>query len=472
MNFAIESLLRGHELLVGKAFSICRRLERSPHGLQTCPIMQKLNELDQSQWCTRDEIEVLQIAKTRALLFHARQTVPYYRRIFKEAGFIPEQFRELSDLQKLPVLTKQDIQDHFPQLRSAAVPDRDCFVNHTGGSTGQPLRFIQTHAYHATGMADIWRNFMMCGYRPGERRVFLWGSDYDARDHKGFKSRVVSDFLMKNFVWVNTFELSEEELERAIRMLKRYRPRLIVAYVSSVTLLANYLRDNGVGDIRPMAIQTSAEVLTPAQRQLLQDTFGCEVFDRYGCREVGNIAHECSEHNGLHLLAENNLTEFLDTEGKPVDHSQTGLVTVTNLNNFAMPLIRYQLGDLGRPKKGLCSCGRGLPLMDVIDGRSTDMIMGPSGRILHGEFFTHLFYELEGVRQFQVVQKTRRQLEIKIVPKPGFDWEAGTGFLRKIIHEHGDEQFDIVFSKQLNISPAKSGKFRFVYSDVKPDSCR
>jgi len=466
MRFFLDSLLRGHEFLLGRAFSMCRTLERSPHGLRHCPIMKKLNELNNSQWWSQENIEALQISKVRDMLIYAGHSVPYYKRIFDDSGFCPQSFRELSDLQKIPVLTKQDIQNHFSELKSCAVPEEECFVNHTGGSTGQPLSFVQTHYYHATGMADIWRNFMMCDYRPGERRVFLWGSDYDAKDHKGFKNRVLHDFVMKNLVWVNTFNLSEEILERTVSMLRRYQPKLIIAYVSSVTLVASYLRDQGITDIRPQAIQTSAEVLTSNQRKLLQDVFGCEVYDRYGCREVGNIAHECSEHDGLHLLAENNLTEFLN-QGQPADSGKTGLITVTNLNNFAMPLIRYQVGDIGRPKQGHCACGRGLPLMEVVDGRSTDMILSPSGRILHGEFFTHLFYSLEGVRQFQVVQKTVENLEIKIVPTAGFNWPVSTAFLERMIKEQGDLEFEVLFKKVTHIPSAKSGKFRFVYSEVR-----
>ena len=462
----MKEVLRGlHEVALIGLFNALLRTERSPFNLRHSPGMRCLKSLLQSQWYTPEQLTLIQVGKAKRLLRQAYEDAPYYRKAFERVGFHPEDFSRMEQLSALPVLTKSDIQNHRDELLCLTATPGSYYRNQTGGSTGHPLVFCQSWEYEAWGLADIWRNFMMCGFRPGERKVFLWGSDYDSRAHRGWKNRVVQDLLRENTVWINTFELTEERLAEAARTVERFRPRLIVAYVSSATLLASYIREHGI-KIRPRAIQTSAEVLSGAQRRLLEEVFACPVFDRYGCREVGNIAHECEAHEGLHLLEENNYTEFLDDAGLPVSPGETGTITVTNLNNSVMPLIRYQPGDLGRPAAGLCSCGRGLARMEVVDGRTADVIRSPSGKLLHGEFFTHLFYKLAGVRQFQVVQTSLERVEIRIVPMRGFDKEHACRFLSEAIREHGDPAFQVTVTLYERIPSSASGKYRFVYSEL------
>lgn len=458
----LKLLMQSHEALLKFIFAQLLRTGRSPYNLKPSMMMQNLGSLLKSQWLPFEEVDRIRLAKAQRLVRHAYAHVPYYRSIMDQSGFDPERFRYMDQLSVLPVLTKQIIQEQGQKLVSQAFTPEQYYCNHTGGSTGHPLTFWQSYEYEAWGLADIWRNFYMCGHLPGERKAFLWGSDYDATHHKGWRERIFQDLLRENMVWINTFELTEALLERSARLLAKFQPGLIVAYVSSATMLARFVKERGIEGIRPKAIQTSAEVLTPAQRALLTEVFGCPVFDRYGCREVGNIGHECQAHEGLHLLCENNYAEFLN-EGRSVALGETGLITVTNLNNLAMPFIRYQNGDLGRPSGRTCSCGRGLPLMDMVDGRSTDVIETPSGKLLHGEFFTHLFYKLSGIRQFQVVQQEEGLLLVKIVPLTGFERNSVESFLRQAILEHGDPQFRIEFQLLDAIPPSSSGKFRFVY---------
>jgi phenylacetate-CoA ligase len=305
----------------------------------------------------------------------------------------------------------------------------------------------------------------MAGYRLGLRWAFLWGSDYDASAHKGRIGRL-KDRIIYNTLWINTFDLTVETLLQAAEKLVLWQPSVLVAYVSSATMLARLVRTKGIEGIRPAAIQTSAEVLTDDARELLESTFRCPVFDRYGCREVGNIAHECDAHQGLHILGENNLVELLDLNGFNVEPNQPGRIIVTNLNNYAMPFIRYEVGDMGVASQKACTCGRSLPLMDSIVGRTSDVITSPSGRLLHGEFFTHLFYKLDGIHQFRVVQETRRNLHVQIVPGPGFDQEGSLRYLEDTILRQGDRAFVVRFELCDRLPPSPSGKFRFTISHV------
>lgn len=424
-----------------------------------------IRELDRTQWLPGAAIEQLQVERLKQLLLHAEAHCAFYRERFKAAGFSAERFAQLSDLQALPPLTKREVQEHYQEMVADNVPPDQRYANHTGGSTGTPLTFYQSREYEAWGLADIWRGFTMCGFQPGMRRAFLWGSDYDAKLHKTWQSRLIDDRLKGNVYWVNTFDVREGDLVAAGKKLAQFKPHLLIGYVSSLTLFAQVVRSHQIKGIRPLGIQSSAELLTPPQRALIEETFEARVFDRYGCREVGNIAHECERHEGLHLLAECNYTEFL-RDGQPVAPGEVGMITVTNLHNYAMPLIRYQMGDMGRPTDRQPTCGRGLPLMDVVEGRSADVITTPSGKLLHGEFFTHLFYKLDGVRQFQVVQETREHLTIKIEPMSTFKKEEALHFLEETIHQHGDAAFTLTFELVDKIPVASSGKFRFTISRV------
>lgn len=432
------------------------------------PVFQHIKFLDQSQWWPWPQIQELQIRKLKLLLEHAYANVPFYQRRFDKAGLRPSDLKSAADLACLPVLTKREIQDHLADLRAQNMGRHGIRENHTGGSTGHPLTFYQDANYLAWAKADILRGYHWAGYQVGMRWAFLWGSNYDARTHKGHFGHL-KDQIGFNSLWINTFDLTTETLTRAAEQLVSWQPQVLVAYVSSATLLAHLVRAKGIRGIRPRAIQTSAEVLTPADRHLLEDTFCCHVFDRYGSREVSNIAHECDAHQGLHILAENNLVELLDAENCPVGPGQLGRLVVTNLNNYVMPLIRYEIGDMGVAAPSPCACGRGAPLLEAVTGRITDMITSPSGKLLHGEFFTHLFYKVSGVYQFRVTQEARADLVVQIVPAPGFDRQQVLAFLEDAIHQHGDPAFRLRFEICDHLSPTASGKYRFTRSLVPLD---
>ncbi len=265
-----------------------------------------------SERMSRDALLAQQWRDLQAMLRHAYTEVPYYRGVFDGLGAKPEDFRTTADVARLPLLTKAIIQEQGERLQAgnlAQIPG--VYRNNTGGSTGTPLSFLQDAHYFAWGMAELDRNFWMCGYRPGWRQAFLWGSDYDSKAHIGLRGKL-HDMIL-NLRWYNTFSLRAADIPVLADELVRFRPDLLVGYVSSLTMLATLVRDQGLPAPRPRAIQTSAEVLTADARALLEGVFQSRCFDRYGCREVGNVAHECEAHEGLHLLVESNYTEFVPT---------------------------------------------------------------------------------------------------------------------------------------------------------------
>ena len=217
--------------------------------------------------------------------------------------------------------------------------------------------------------------------------------------------------------------------------------------------------------IRPRGIVSSAETLTPEMRKVIEETFHCKVLNRYGSREVGLIASECDKQSGLHINYDNIHIELVDSHHKPVSDGCSGNILVTDYYNKAMPLIRYELGDVGVMSTKQCECGRGLPLLEKVVGRKSDFFKTRDGRLVHGEYFTHLFYGVAGVKQFQVVQTKVDEVIINLAQSKLVDLTA----IKSSINDKLGGDIDIVVNLVDKIPPSASGKYLFVRSEVLND---
>jgi phenylacetate-CoA ligase len=421
--------------------------------------------LEETQWRSWPELQELQVRKLTALLEHAYMHVPFYRRYFDEAGVTPKDIQTPADLVRLPVLTKRQIQTHFTELTATHADPKHWRKRHTSGSTGTPLEFLQDCDYIAWEEADLLRGLRMIGYELGMRWAFLRGSPYEARDHAGLW-KALRDRIIYNALWLNVSNLSVARLEEVATRIARFQPAMLETSVAAITLLAHLVRDQRIENIRPRLIQVGNEILQPEARQLITNTFQCPVFDHYGCMEVGGIAVECSVHQGLHVFAENNLIEVVNAENQPVAPGEMGRIVVTNLNNYAMPFIRYEIGDWGVLAPHACSCGRGLPLLASIIGRIQDVISSPAGHVFYPAFFTNAFWELKGIYQFRITQHTLTDLQVQIVPGPGFEQARAVAFLTDFIHRKGDPAFVLRFELCDQLPTATSGKFQCIISHV------
>ena len=428
-----------------------RAIRRAWLGLRARPVLAALRELEASQWLSPDHVEALQVRKLRALLAHAGETVPYYRDLFTRQGFDPAQVRSLRYLAAIPVLERETLIDRFEDLRSERPPSPAvCRV--TGGSTGRRVRFLVDERDTAARSAHIDRNLRWLGWDLGDRLAFVWGSDIDSREHDGAAARLRD--AVAGVLWIDAFTLSRGALDSTLARLQEHDPFVLVGYPSSLHLLAQRALETGRA-LTLRGIQTSAEMLAPRVREDLEKAFGCRVLDRYGCREAGIIAHECPE-GSLHVNAE---AVVMECPG--------GEVTVTTLNNYAMPLIRYRNEDAGEMSGRICRCGRGLPTAGAIRGRLSDVIQAPGGRLIHGEFFTHLFYDAPGVRRFQVRQTLPDELQIACVADEAFT-PAVMARLENLILTHGDPAFRVKWRRVDDIPAGPSGKFRFTISEIPP----
>ncbi|MBI1852922.1 MAG: phenylacetate--CoA ligase family protein [Planctomycetes bacterium] len=433
------------------------------------PIGDILHGLQRSQWLHPAELEAVHEKRLRDLLRFASRRIPFYRRRFQECGLDPAHDRLPHALVSVPPLTRDDLRSSACELVDIEAAPEDRIEERTGGSTGEPTRFVLDRADVAASRAEMLRHFEWVGIAPGVRHAFLWGADRDSWPYRGLRGALKQ--RLENFLWINSFDLDEDALADVVERLRSFRPRVLVGYASSLVHLARHCLRVGTWIPSVAAIESSAETLTPADREIVHRAFAAEVFDRYGSREVGNVAHECSEHDGLHVSTERLHVEIVDDAGLPVAPGETGRVLVTTLLRRTMPLIRYEIGDLAvaRSAGDECPCGRGLPRIGPIRGRTSDVIRGPSGRLLHGEFFTHLFYDIPGVRRFQVVQEDARRLVVSVVSDA--EAPAGVGaLLRRRILQEGDPLFDVEVRAVDSIVPGPTGKFRFTFSRLSPTS--
>lgn len=421
----------------------------------------RFKELCSDQWLEPEVIAHKRWNKLSNLLGCAYQNVPYYQELFNQEGINPSDIRTLSDFRRIPILTKEIIQANKTRLLARELKADSYYENHTGGSTGVPLAFYQSNEYDLYNVAAIEFTFRMCGYKRGDRSLFVWGADFDL-PRGNLKDRLRN--YLSNTKFINAFNLTEEKLHHYMIEMNMWQPEYIWGYVSSLEMLARFLKEEQIKNIQPKAIQATAEVLTPIQREIIEHAFGCKVFNRYGCREVGIIAHECTEHHGLHILDTNQYVEIVDDTDEPVANGEVGRLIVTNLNNYAMPFIRYEVGDIGRFLSEPCKCGRGFSLLKDVIGRKSDIIISPSGKIIHGEFFTHLFYKIKGVKKFQVIQETLNEIHIKIVHGENFK-DENFNFLSGAI-QNVDSEFIISYELCDDIPASKSGKYRFIMSKV------
>lgn len=427
-------------------------------------VMARLAELNQTQWLSREELLALQRDRLHRILKYAYTFIPYYRHSFEQVGFQPDDILTYpASFQKIPTISKAVINDNFDDLVTTD-PSRQKGLsrNSTGGSTGHPLIFMQDNNYRDYVTADYHRHMQWTGWKFGECHAYVWGADYEVATQQALRTRWM-DWALNRFL-TNAFTLSEESMTAFAREVRRKRPKLLFGYASALERFAEFVQEHHLEDIKFSGIVSSAEILYPDQREIIERTFDCGVLDRYATRELGGIACECPEHMGLHISVEDVYVEIL-RDGVPVPIGEEGDIVVTNLTNHGTPFIRYHVGDVGQLSDAVCRCGRGLPMMQVVCGRATDMFKTKDGQAVHGEFFTHLFYGISEVKQFQVVQKSYDHMVVSIVEKAPLPPERLV-FLERAIKDVMKSDVKVEFQFLESIPLKASGKYRFTISEV------
>jgi phenylacetate-CoA ligase len=418
-------------------------------------------QFEKQQYMGRQALEQLQLRQLRDLVDYAYRYVPYYRMKMDQRGLTPLDIREISDMCQLPVLTKRAVQDHGADLLSRKVPESKRVLNRTGGSTGSPLHFWVDKERFDSRRASTDRHNAWAGLRPGDWYAHLWGALLDTGGKPGVARLGVREKLLYRSLLLNTSSITEADLQEFLSLLRKYRPRHLLAYAQSAVYFARYCRENAVRDIHFDSIITTAEVLREDQRAQLEETFSARVFNRYGCREVSVIASECEYHTGLHVNADALYVEIEQLPGLPLGH---GRVLVTDMLNRSMPLIRYEIGDVAAwAEKQNCPCGRNFPLLASVEGRTTDFLYLPDGGSISGIALA-LVIAIPSVRQAQFVQQADGRIVLNVVAGNGFSDET-PAVLRQRLAPYLHNQVPLEIKRVSGVRQEPSGKYRFVVSE-------
>jgi phenylacetate-CoA ligase len=419
-----------------------------------------VGELERTQWLSRPELEAFQFAKLQSLIKHAFEHVPFYRKRFRDEDIHPEDVKTLKDFQALPFLTREDVNSYLAEL-VCRDPGGHLRLSGTGGSTGEPVRFFVEDSFNLWNGARVRLTRGWHGVRDGDKVAWVWGAQ---RDMPGWspKERLIA--RIKRHRHLDAFNMTEASMQAFAEMLVRWQPVMFRAYASALSVFAQHVKGRGLTNIRPRLIETTAEKPTDPQRQIFEEVFGCPVADCYSSREFSHIAYQC-ERGGLHVCP----TRYLEVvaNGNVAEPGQLGEVVITSLHQFAMPFLRYKIGDMGIYDSSDCPCGRGLPVLREIVGRADDLLTTTDGQVVHGGFFDHLFCVRPEVVRFQVYQPNTQHLEIRLACKQNVDFEWLEGVRTEIRARFGDStQISLQLVDGIELTPA--GKYRFIVSEVAP----
>jgi phenylacetate-CoA ligase len=425
------------------------------------PTFRILKEMEAADLLTPEEIEELRAAKLRALVEYGYANVPYLRSVMDAAAVTPAAIQFPADLVRLPVMRKAGVRANREALRSRIAGKLTPYS--TGGSTGEPLLYDLPLERSASWIACRQRVMRWWGLSVGDKEYALWGAPVEITRQD--RIRNLRDTLLATRL-LSAFNMSEPVMDRYLDLLEKGDCRTIFSYPSSIYLLCLHARKQG-RNLRRTGIKTvfvTGEVLFPHQRQVIAETLNCPVANGYGGRDSGFVCYECPQ-GGMHIMADATIVEILDPQGRPAPAGEVGEIVVTDLYSREFPFVRYATGDMGALTDRRCPCGRPLPLLEKIEGRTTDFVMAPDGTILHALSLIYVLRELEGVEQFRIRQKAVDRFHIQLVRNQRFrpEYEAR---IREGLRQRLRAPVEVTLEYLETLPPERSGKFRQVISEV------
>jgi len=424
-----------------------------------------LRAMERSQWLSAREIERLQIVRLRGFLSRIGTHVPYYRDLFKARGFLPENLSALQDLQRLPLTEKADIRANMDRLKAVDAGKLERFT--TGGSSGEPLIFYRGKERVSHDVAAKWRATRWWHVDIGDREIVLWGSPIELGTQDRLK--LLRDKVLRTEL-LSAFEMSDANLRKFIERIRAFKPRMLFGYPSSLAVLADFAAQHGyrVDHLGIRVVFVTSERLYDHQRASIESAFGAPVANGYGGRDAGFIAHECP-HRSMHITGEDIIVEIVGADGSPLPAGEKGEIVITHMSTPDFPFVRYRTGDIGSLSKQACTCGRGLPVLSEIDGRSTDFVIAVDGTVLHGLALIYVLRELPEVEEFRIIQETASTITVQIVTA-----SRDTARLEHTVTEQFrrrlGESLVVNFVYTDKIEREASGKFRYVVSKISSQS--
>ncbi|MFW9989148.1 MAG: phenylacetate--CoA ligase family protein [Candidatus Odinarchaeota archaeon] len=390
------------------------------------------------------------------LIDYSVKNIKFYSNFFKQNNLKTTDIKRSEDLVKLPVITKEVYRENFPNnIVDLNSKKKDLILNSTSGSTGTPFKFYQTRRLRGQSAARLIFFYEWAGRLYGEPLARMWG-----HVNSNFKIKFFNKYI-ENALVVNAFDLGEHTFPRYFKKIQKKQPKLLESYTSAAYAFSILLNKKNLSLNIPSTI-VSGETLYDFQIKLIKESLNTELYNRYGCREFGNIAQECSKHKGMHIYQEEFIIEILDENNNPVKEGEKGKIVVTALDNYSMPFIRYQIDDIGVISTKDCTCGRNLRMFESIQGRVTDMIYSPSGKHISLYFFALIFQELSDyISEFQVLQKKKSdELILRVIPTKKFNDTIKSRIINQVMKM--DDSFMISVDKVDEIKPEPFGKKKYL----------
>ena len=419
----------------------------------------RLHALERSQWWPRAELEQHRVARLKAMLTYVGRHVPYFRDVFAAIGFDPATVTAVADLQRLPLLTKAIIRDHDLKSDIAGPLKR----YNTGGSSGEPLVFYIGRERISHDVAAKWRAtrwWRRRHRRPGDRRLGFSDRTGGAGSRAAHSRRAAADQVAAGV----------RDVAGEARRVRPGDSRVPAAHDFRLPVGLRPYRPPRPGcglrldDLGVRVAFVTSERLYDEQREIIASAFGCAVANGYGGRDAGFIAHECP-HGGMHVSAEDIVVEIVDADGRVLPPGEAGEIVVTNMATREFPFVRYRTGDVGVLDSEACECGRGLPMLKEIQGRTTDFVVAADGTVMHGLALVYIVRDLEGVKQFKIVQESMALTRVLLVTDERFAAES-LSVIEKGFKARLGQAVQVIVENTVEIPAERSGKFRYVVSRV------
>ncbi len=419
------------------------------------------NAYRESQWWSTERLLADRDERLTVALRHACRHVPFWRDAAGAAGLDPDSITA-ADLGALPAVDKSEMRDRLDDFLADDCTAADRIPNHTGGSTGTPFRFFldrrDVEGRHAIDMRC--RNW--AGWELGDRTAMLWGHLGDVKGRKSLTARL-KNALLNRILTLNAYTMSEAAIREYRDRIDGYGPSILIGYASALAFMAGSLGREGLAPPALKGIISSAETLTDEQRATVESWCTAPLLNRYGSREMGVVAQQCKPDGGFHVNAERLVVEVLGPDGRPCADGEQGEIVVTDLENRAMPFIRYRTGDLA-VVGGSCDCGRGLPVLSRIEGRMSDVLQTVDGRYISCPGPRLYSGGIDGIAQMQVIQEKRDALRVKLVPDALWNDERSAELQVHLRGLVGDVNVEIELVDE--IPKTASGKYRFAISHL------
>lgn len=428
-------------------------------------ILSTLKFLRESQYWEESKLHEFRLEKLKNLIEFAYRNVPYYESLFNALKLKPCDIRRMEDLKKIPVLTKEIVRAENMNLVARNFDMKYVKKSKTGGTTGAPILVYKDTTNRSFTWASYYRWYDWMGIEYCDKSATLWGAKTVLT--RSFTNEAMDACIkfIQNKLIINSFEMREETMLEIYKKLANFSPTILKGYLSSLINLAEYMERNSLERLQPKVLSSTTETLLPHNRKYLEKVYNAPLFDQYGCGELSAISYECAQHNGLHINQEHMICEILDEDSQSVT-GVSGRVVGTDLDNYIMPFIRYENGDLATLSDRKCSCGINQPLINSIDGRAIDTIILKNGSKVHGVFFTDILFELgipvNTIQRFQVYQNRSGEIEFRIEaahPLGKFHKNNLLESLKKFFIK-----IDLVETQKLENE--LNGKYRYIINDL------